>query len=215
MQVLAGVNIKINFSDKPYAITHGTYHVEPDRNFRFDDNKIHVVYAGTLDPRKGGAASAAAAARYLPENYHVHILGFGSDEQIANMKSLIEDVNRISSADVSYDGVLSGEDYIRFLQACQIGLSTQNPDAAFNATSFPSKVLSYMANGLRVVSIRIDAVESSAVGDMITYYDDQSPEAIAKAIIGVDISQPYDSRQRIVQLDEQFKRDLKRLIEEN
>lgn len=203
----------VNSQNKPFAVVHGTYQVEPDRMQRFDDGKIHVVYAGTLDPRKGGAAAAAAAAEFLPENYHVHILGFGSEEQIREMQGRVCEIAAKGKAKVTYDGLLSGEAYIRFIQACDIGLSTQNPNAAFNDTSFPSKVLSYMANGLRVVSVRIRAIETSAIGDMITYYDEQTPECIAEAIRNVDMDTPYDSRKRINELDEQFQKDLKKLIE--
>lgn len=207
------LNDAVNSADKPFTVVHGTYQAEPDRGYRFDDGNIHVVYAGTLDPRKGGAVAAASAAEHLPPNYHVHILGFGSEEQIQEMKALAAAMSAKSAAQITYDGLLSGEDYIRFIQACDIGLSTQNPDAAFNDTSFPSKVLSYMANGLHVVSVRIKAVETSAVGDMITYYDTQTPECIAKAIMSVDMAQPYDSRKRIAELDEQFQKELKQLIE--
>ena len=109
--------------------------------------------------------------------------------------------------------MLSGEDYIRFLQSCDIGLSTQNPDAAFNATSFPSKILSYMANSLQVVSIRIPAIEGSAIGEYMYYYDRQTPEEIAKAIMSVDMSNGMDPRQVIAGLDGTFRRHLKKLLE--
>ena len=202
----------VNPNGKPEVIIHGTYALEPDRGCNIFDQglqehserMIHCVYAGTLDPRKGGAVAAAAAAEFLPENYLIHILGFGSDLEIQNMKDLISDIASRSKAKVSYDGLLSGEDYIRFTQSCDIGLSTQNPDAAFNATSFPSKILSYMANGLRVVSIRIPAIEQSAVGDALFYYDRQTPEEIAKAILSVDMNATYDSRTRIQELDREF-----------
>ena len=110
--------------------------------------------------------------------------------------------------------MLSGEDYIRFIQSCDIGLSTQNPDAAFNATSFPSKVLSYLANGLRVVSIRIPAIEQSAVGSKLFYYEKQTPEEIAKAILAVNMNEQYDSRQLIADLAVDFEEKLSYLLEE-
>lgn len=211
---------KINTAKKPSVIIHGTYKVEADRNCKFDDDEIHrhnkrvihCVYAGTFDPRKGGAIAAAAAAEYLPDNYHIHILGFGSDEDVRKMKDLITEISNRSDAKVTYDGLLSGEDYIRFIQSCDIGLSTQNPDAAFNATSFPSKILSYMANGLRVVSIRIPAIERSAVGRYMYYYDAQTPKEIAKAIIAVDTTDGYDGRKIISCLNGQFCSEIKELI---
>ncbi len=54
---------------------------------------------------------------------------------------------------ITYDGAFYVKKYYEFLQKCHIGLSTQNPYEPFNNSSFPSKVLVYMANGLRVVSV--------------------------------------------------------------
>lgn len=202
---------KINTKKKPSAIIYGTYQVEEERKCRFEDGKVHLLYAGTLDPRKGGATAAAAAGE-LPEGYHVHILGFGSEEEIRQIKDEIERVNRTTKATVTYDGLLSGEEYIRFVQSCDVGFSTQTPDAAFNETSFPSKVLSYLANGLRVVSVRIKALERSAISDLLYYYDENTPEVIADAVKEIDFSQPYDSRTVIKKLDENFVEAIERLI---
>ena len=129
------------------------------------------------------------------------------------MQLQIEKVASKGGATVTYDGLLSGEEYIRFIQSCQIGLSTQMPDAAFNDTSFPSKVLSYMANGLRVVSIRIKALERSNISDLLYYYDENTPEAIAEAVKKVDFSQMYDSRKLIHQMDKKFVRELGELLD--
>ena len=129
------------------------------------------------------------------------------------MVDLVAKISSNDRAKITYDGVLSGKDYIRFLQSCDIGLSTQDPNAAFNGTSFPSKILSYMANGLRVVSIRIPAIETSAVGDMVFYYDEQTPEEIAKAIMNIDFNDNYDSREYIRQLSNQFEKDMKKLLD--
>jgi glycosyltransferase involved in cell wall biosynthesis len=206
------LNEKINIANKPNTVIHGTYNVELDRGPKFNDGKIHVVYAGTFDPRKGGAL-AAAAAEYLSNNYHVHIIGFGSKDDTNMLLKKIDEISKITEATVSYDGLLSGEEYIQFLQKCDIGLSTQIPEAAYNESSFPSKILSYMANGLRVVSIRIKAIEMSAVGQAVYYYDEPNAEAIANAIISIDINEPYNSRELIRRLDEHFVKNIKKLLE--
>ena len=211
---------KINTQNKPYVLIHGTYQVEPDRKYDVfasdmqekQPRKIHCVYAGTFDPRKGGAM-AAAAAEFLPANYHMHILGGGDQQSVERMQELIEELKQKCACGISYDGLLSGEDYIRFIQSCDIGLSTQNPDAAFNATSFPSKILSYMANGLRVVSIRIPAIESSAVGPYMYFYDKQTPEEIAKAIMRIDIRRTNAGRESVAELDAQFRTDLSGVLQ--
>lgn len=203
----------VNTEHKPSLIIYGTYQVEQQIGAGFGDDKIHVVYAGTFDPRKGGGA-AAAAAEFLPGNYHVHILGFGSPAEVSAMKHQIGEIAQRAKAKVTYDGLLSGQEYIRFIQSCQIGLSTQNPDADFNATSFPSKILSYMANGLRVVSIRIPAVELSDIGQYLFYYDRQTPQEIARAILNINVSDDYDGKKIVGQLDEMFTGELALLLQQ-
>ncbi len=211
---------EINPNKKPEIVIHGTYHVEPDRKYNLlginsnhdKSDIIHVVYAGTLDARKGGATVAVASAEFLSQRYHVHILGFGSKSEKQFIQDQITDIVSRTKAKVSYDGLLSGEEYIRFIQNCDIGLSTQNPDAAFNATSFPSKILSYLSNGLHVVSVRIPVVEYSAIGDILTYYDNQTPEEVAKAIKNVRMDLPYDSRMRIQALDREICEQLKSFL---
>lgn len=209
------LNSELNNGNKPYVVCNGTYNSVQklvEEKIFDDKNKIHCVYAGTFDPRKGGAAAAASAAEFLPSNYHIHILGFGNDTDTRVIKDLISEVSKKSVATVTYDGLLSGEEYIRFIQSCDIGLSTQNPDAAFNATSFPSKILSYMSNGLRVVSIRIPAIEGSAIGKYMYYYDKQTPEEIAKAIMAVNVQDDYDGREIVSGLDAEFCCDIANLM---
>ncbi len=202
-------NKRFNKQNKPYVIIHGTYQVEDDRNLSFDDDKIHVVYAGTFDPRKGGAIAAVKSAQWLTEKYHIHILGFGDSVEI---EKLILDVNSQSKATVTFDGLLSGNEYIEFLQKCHIGMSTQNPDADFNDTSFPSKILSYMANGLRVVTVSIPAIKISDVGNELYYYQNQTPKDIAQTIMNINFNDSYDSRKKIAELDKEFTKKLKELL---
>lgn len=201
----------IHTDDRPCLICNGTYAVTRETCEKPRDGKVNVVYAGTLDVRKG-AYEAAAAAEYLPENYHVHILGYGGEKEINGIKKHIDDVQSKSIARVSYDGVLQGDDYLHFLQQCEIGLCTQDPDSIFNSTSFPSKILSYLSNGLRVVSIRIPSIEQSAVADVLSFYDRQTPKDIATEIQKTVTSvSPNASCQRLKELDAEFRRDYEAL----
>ena len=115
---------------------------------------------------------------------------------------------------MTYDGCFSGREYIEFIQHCDIGLCTQDPNAAFNATSFPSKILSYMSNGISVVSAKVPVVVDSPVGDLITYYDVQTPEEIAKAILKVNLERRgCKERARIKELDKSFQEGVKSMLD--
>lgn len=206
----------INTRRKPSVIIYGTYRIEREREGRVFladclPARKHLLYAGTFDPRKGGVA-AVAAAEFLPEGYHIHILGFGSDNDKQVLQHEIEARKNAGGATVTMDGLLHGEDYIRFVQSCDVGFCTQMSDTAFNNTSFPSKVLSYLANGLRVVSVRIPALERSAVNDLLYYYDGSDPKKIAEAVMKMDWSKPYDSRVVIQKLDKKFVKEIRELL---
>lgn len=203
---------RVNTEKKPEAIIYGTYHISKKMPKLFTDGKIHCVYAGTLDPRKGGAA-AAASALFLNGNYHIHILGFGNEKEKKEMLDIIDDISKKTEAIITYDGLLSGDEFTSFIQSCDIGFSTQNPDSAFNSTSFPSKILTYMVNGLRVVSIRIPAIEKSAVGKFMYYYDEQTPENIANAVKSIDLADGYDSRKELERLSCEFTDKLSLIID--
>lgn len=199
---------KMNTDSKPSVVIHGVYRPAQITEEKFCDGKIHVVYGGTLDPQKGGAA-AAAAAEFLPSNYHIHICGFGNPTQI---KQIVKDISAKSKAVLTFEGELKGDDYRKFIQKCHIGLSTQNPNAAFNATSFPSKILVYLANGLQVVSVNIPAIKQSKIAQMVSFYREQTPEDIASAVknIGTNCS---DTNILLHQLDIQFEFQIISLIE--
>ena len=206
------LNESINKTSKPYVVNYGTYRVEEIIKSKFDDGLIHCVYAGTLDPKKGGCAASIAAAEFLPEGYHIHILGFGNDDYIKKTNDLIDEISLKTKCQITYDGLKSGKEYLSFLQSCHIGLSTQNPDASFNATSFPSKVLSYLSNGLHVVTVDVPSISNSKVGAILTYYKKQDPREIANAIRSIDINQKYNPREFLSNLANEFERELSILM---
>ena len=199
-------------TEKPSVLSHGTYQALPNYGFRFEDDKIHVVYAGTFRKAKGGVYTAIEAAEFLDDRYVLEVLGGGSEEENIAVQKLIEDVSKKTTCEIKYVGFKSGQDFNSYIQACHIGLSTQPPNAGFNDTSFPSKVMMYMSNGLRVVSVRIPAVETSAVGETLYYYDQQDPEEIAQVIRSVSFDDGYDSREHLDVLHKNFIEQLHMLL---
>lgn len=197
---------------KPYVISHGTYKLPPMYNKCFDDDKIHIIYAGTFDRTKGGAEIAINSAYYLSEQYHLHICGFGNDSEIEFVKNLVDEVSGKTKCKITFDGKKIGEEYLEFLQSCQIGLSTQKPEGDYNNTSFPSKILVYLANGLQVITVKIPVIEASKVGNAVYYYNDSDPKAVAEAIMKIDISSAPDTRKLVFQLDRDFRNELYTII---
>jgi len=204
---------QVNHNKKPYAIVYGNYNIEKQlvKNVEINTNKIDIVYAGNLDPRKG-VELAINTGVHLSPDYHIHILGGGSEERIKELEDQIMNQKTESSALVTYDGVKTGDDFLRSLQSCKIGLCTQTPVAGFTQTSFPSKVLTYLVNGLRVVSVKIDSLYKSKISNELSFYELNSPIEVAKVIKSIDLNKKYDSRSIIKQLDLNFKKDLERLI---
>lgn len=203
---------KVNPDNKPFTVNYGVFSPEKKLEPLFNDGKIHCVYAGVLEPRKG-AGLAIDCAEFLDEHYHIHIIGFGSEQDISAINSRISEVTEKTSCTVTFDGKKSGDEYLRFLQSCQVGFTTQNSDAAFNETSFPSKVLSYLSNGLRVVSVRIKAIEISKVADLMYFYDGDNPENVANAVKTIDLADGYDSRKELERIDREFVENIVSLTE--
>ncbi|MGM9828067.1 MAG: glycosyltransferase [Muribaculaceae bacterium] len=177
------LNDVVNTARKPHAVIHGQYSAEPKISTPPDDGRIHVVYSGTFDPTKGGAYAAIEAVPYLTDEYCLHISGFGTPEEVVGVTKIIAEMQVRFPGRIEYHGRLDGRDYRSLLQSCRIGLSTQNPSEKFNGTSFPSKVLSYMTNGLVVVSTDVKVVRESALGTLITFCDECTGPSIADAIM--------------------------------
>lgn len=206
------LNKVVNKQNKPNVAINGSYQVNERIADKFKDGKIHVVYSGTLDPRKGVVISIQSA-EYLDGNYHLHILGFGSNLDKQKTLTAIKEICEKTQCQITFDGLLQGEDYIRFLQKCDVGLSPQNPEAKFNDTSFPSKVLTYMSNGLKVVSINIPVIKNAKVGKCIYFYNNQNPKEIALTIQNaVNDNSKEDVTKELSRIDSECLQELKQLL---
>lgn len=200
----------VGVGSRPYVVCSGIYRMNEKVAERYLDGKIHVVYAGTLDPRKGGAAAAAAGA-FLDDRYAVHILGGGCGEWVTAIEDAVERANAAGrGCKVEYEGLKSGREFDAFVQSCHIGLSPQNPDADFNVTSFPSKVFMYLSNGLSVVSVDLP-VFTGEIRDALTLCPDNHPEILAAAIESAPVQSNAEGL--LHELDQKFYESLGSLLQ--
>lgn len=200
---------------KPFCISYGPYTVHTSSVVQMpSDHKIHVVYAGIIDQIKRGAEMAVKASRYLPDDYCIHIAGFGNNADLSSLLSLIEQIRNESECEIIYEGCLTGSDYDILMNRCSIGLSTQvSGDFMYSDTSFPSKVINYLSYGLTVVSTRIPVLEKCEVVDLLSFYDDNNPILIAEAIRSCPIIDKDVAKNRINSLNDKFEADLKNVIQ--
>lgn len=211
---------KIPLGSKKAIISYGNYNVPKllrYENFEYE-NYSNVVYAGVIENIRKAAFMAVESARYLNGNFRVHILGFGNEEDIFNLKEKIKQINsELNTEMVIFHGSMSGDQYHKFLQACNIALSCHIYDENMRASAdytFPSKIITYMANGLNVVSTDIRSVRKSALGKYITFFSENSPMEMAKAILSVSNVTQVNMRDVIKDLDKHFKIELGKLLEE-
>lgn len=155
---------------------------------RFNDGKIHVVYAGTIEMKKLGAMTAVESAKFLPDYYILHILGFEYEENMKKLKLKISEVNNdVGSERIKYDGYKSGKELDDFLFSCHIGLSSNVMRPNFANNSFPSKVITYMCHDLSVVLGYAEAFYDVPMSRGWQFYHEYTPEKIAEAITKVEI----------------------------
>jgi hypothetical protein len=199
--------------DKPWTSVYGSYRSCRDMSYKrlFNDDKIHIVYAGSFCTHKGGVFTAVSSAAYLSDKYEMHILGYGEEPILTDLKVLIEKTNETSHCAVHYHGMLSGAEYDNFLLSCDIGLNPQKP-GKYMETAFPSKVLSYLSHGLNVVTTDIKSIAVSKVSDLVALTKEPTPKVIAEAVLNLELKSKETIYSRIENLDLDFRKNLMRLV---
>lgn len=211
----------VNTKNKSNIVVHGAYKDLGDKFFSdnkeesilFDPNVYHVAYTGILDPRKG-CLDLVKAAQYLDSSYHIHILGFGSKEEIEGINKTINEVKGKSQCKISYDGVRKGKEYSFYLSNINLGICTLDYNQKFVNTQFPSKIISYMAAGVPVLCSETPAILTCDVAGGIIFYKGTSPYDIAQGIREAREKKYSDPRYLLNKCDETFLNQLSNLLKE-
>lgn len=192
---------QINDYNKEYCIVYGNYTSEEIIEEKLlKDDKIHIVYAGVINKEKGSFLTVEAA-KYLSEKYVIHIIGYGDKRNIIELKKKIDAVNLVSDCKVTYDGLLTGDKYTQFLQSCHIGMVTQTVEEKYNSVSFPSKICSYLSNGLEVLCANTNVIRQSKLSNYLYFYNEQDPKCISEVIKSIEFHERVEKQKILKELN--------------
>lgn len=205
---------KLQLNSKPFVVCYGSYMQKDNSKMLMNDGKVNLVYAGFIGGEDSDVMLAIDSIKFLPGNYFLNVLGYGPDENIKIMNDKINQINVENGKEiVGYFGCLSGYEYDDFLAKCQIGLSTRVLIDEYSDFTFPSKVLVYLSNNIIPVSSKINCILKSKVSKSMIFYDENTPEAVAKAVLNVDVDKYYSENTDLINdLDLKFVFDFNQLL---
>jgi len=185
---------------------YGAYKIRFDAKdvTQTDSKTIHLVYAGTASKVKGGLFNAIDACDLFGNNCILHIYSALTTE----LKQKLE-----LSRNAVYEGYFSDDSLYTKMQRFDIGLATQNPYLRFNSSSFPSKIVNYLACGLSVVSTKSSSVIDSPFSGIVNFYDIGDKDSLKNAIASA-----YKNRNKkqnislISKFDKTFNKELEELF---
>lgn len=196
--------------DKTLAVVYGNYKISDEliANNWSNDQLINVIYAGSLDYTRGGAINSVKVAKFLPRNYTMHICGGGTKEEVSNLQAEIDLINSNKGRVICYyHGLLTGVELQNLLHRCHIGINPQYT-GEYMDSAFPSKIVFYLSNNLRVVSSKIKSIEESPFSQYIEFSSDSSIESFAEAIKRIDSSNHFEIKRLFNELDDEFVNNL-------
>jgi glycosyltransferase involved in cell wall biosynthesis len=147
-----------------------------------------IIYAGSL-------SSAYGVDRLLDaiqglDGFDVRIKLFGRGDQEPKIKALVA-----CDARFQYGGFVGNEQLIPELRKADLLINARPTHEAFALMSFPSKLIEYLAMGRPVLTTRIVSIPQSYMPHLY-FIDDESPEGIRRAILGVMATPPIERESR-------------------
>ena len=187
-----------------YALLYGPYRSEENVAEQMEFSPLtRLLYVGKISSDKG-IDRTLALAKYLDSTFEIRIVGYCEQYSEDSLLANIAQSNEQHACKIYFDGLKYGDEYIQYVQHCQLGLVLQDMDATYNTNSFPSKVLSFLANGLEVIAPNIPTIGSSPFVNSVYLYEDENPANIAEIIKTIDLSKKRNDATLLDALREEF-----------
>lgn len=204
--------------ERPSVVNYGSYDVAEDVEHR-PGSTVQLLYSGVIDEKRKAAELAIDAMAYLPDDYQLHVAGFGNQDYLDKVVKKMDELNKgRNHPAVIFHGFLNAQELKSLMQKCDIALSTHSyEDVHMSDLCFPAKIPMNMASGLYMVSQSLPVIVESPFAKAMCFYKAPSPKAIAEAIqerakrnqLNPEPSLP---RKIVQDLDREFKTSLRELI---
>jgi glycosyltransferase involved in cell wall biosynthesis len=140
-----------------------------------------MVYPGTLNWHQGVHVAMKAFARVLPNIPHAqfHIYGEGPAKP-----GLVDLAASLGLADkVKFMGMVPKDDVIELMAQCDVAVEPKLTGSAFANETCSLKLLEFLALGIPVVASRTKVHSMYYDDSMVRFYDHDSEEELAEAIL--------------------------------
>jgi hypothetical protein len=172
--IVSNIWLKENWFPKKNVIVRGGY-------FRFQKvNNIVVrpnntfIYVGSVDEVKMGNLSIVKnLIETTPNNIELYLCVLASDEIYQLLTNLIVDKPQVKLFRNVKDKELTD-----FYHKCKYGLVLQDSTKPFNLSSFPSKVFSYLNNGVTPIAQKNYSILHSEVCNLFCFTDNWNWDSI-------------------------------------
>ncbi len=138
---------------------------------------FEIVFAGGVHKSNGIDLLLLAFSEL--DNPNVRLTVYGGGDLVKSVIDAAEKDKRLF-----YGGILHGDKLVQALLSADLLINPRPTNEEFSQTSFPSKLIEYMATGVPTLTTRLVSIPK-VIDDCFFYIDSHDPLTIAEAIRGV------------------------------
>jgi hypothetical protein len=166
--IVSNIHLKENWFSGKKVLVRGGYFRQSVISLVESNRLKNYIYVGSIDNYKMGNLNILLdLVNFIPTNINLYLCLIISDEDFVKVKNAIGTKQNVYIFRDVNDGDLK-----KHYSICKYGLVLQDSNKSFNLTSFPSKVFSYLNNGLIPVAQKNQSFLKSEINNLFAYIDD-------------------------------------------
>ncbi len=184
--IASNIWLKENWLANNNVIVRGGYFRFQKKQKEAERQDNSFIYVGSVDEVKmGNLTMLKKLIETVPNYIDLYLCLLTSDEIYELLKRLIVDKPQVRLFRNVKDNDLNG-----YYQKCKYGLVLQDSNKPFNLSSFPSKIFSYVNNGVTPVAQKNYSLMHSEVCDLFCFIEEWSWDSILRNKTSVVESEP-------------------------